>query len=60
MPEAAIRFAIAHPAMGTILVRVASVDEFEAALAAELKGRLPAAALQRVAKITAGFSGESR
>lgn len=60
LPEAAIRFAIAHPAMGTILVGMASVDEFEAALAAVLKGPLPAAALRRVAELTAGFSGESR
>lgn len=60
LPKAAIRFAIAHPAMGTILVGMASVDEFETALAAVLKGPLPAAALRRVAELTAGFSGESR
>lgn len=60
LAEAAIRFAIAHPAMGTILIGMASVDEFEAALAAVLKGPPPAAALQRVAELTAGFSGESR
>lgn len=58
--EIAIRFAIAHPAMGTILVGMASVDEFEAALAAVLKGPLPATTLRRVAELTAGFSGESR
>ena len=58
--EAAIRFAIAHPAMGTILVGMASVDEFEAALAAVLKGPLPTAALQRVVELTTNFSGESR
>ncbi len=60
LPEAAIRFAIAHPAMGTILVGMASVDEFEAALAAVLKGPLPPAALQRVTELTAAFVGESR
>ena len=60
LPEAAIRFAITHPAMGTILVGMASVEEFEGALAAVLKGPLPAAALQRVAELTAGFSGEAR
>ena len=59
-PEAATRFAIAHPAMGTILVGMASVDEFEAALGAVLRGPLPAAALHRIAELTAGFSGESR
>ena len=36
LPEAATRFAISHPAMGTILVGMATVDEFEAALAAAL------------------------
>lgn len=60
LPEAAIRFAMAHPAMGTVLVGMASVEEFEAALAAVLKGPLPAAALRRVAELTAGFSGETR
>jgi aryl-alcohol dehydrogenase-like predicted oxidoreductase len=60
LTEAAIRFAIANPVMRTILVGMASVDEFEAALAAVLKGPLPAEALQRVAELTAGFSGESR
>jgi L-galactose dehydrogenase/L-glyceraldehyde 3-phosphate reductase len=60
LPEAAIRFAISHPAMGTILVGMASVEEFEAALAAVLKGPLPTVALQRIAELTAGFSGENR
>ena len=60
LPEAAIRFAIAHPAMGTILVGMASPEQFEAALAAVLKGPLPAAALDLVAELTAGFAGEAR
>ena len=60
LPEAAVRYAITHPAMGTVLVGMASVDEFEAALAAVLKGPLPAEALHRVAELTAGFSGEAR
>ena len=60
LPEAAIRFAIAHPAMGTILVGMASVDEFEAALAAVLKGPLPPAALQRVIELASAFVGEDR
>jgi aryl-alcohol dehydrogenase-like predicted oxidoreductase len=60
LPEAAIRFAITHPAMGTILVGMASVDEFEGALAAVQKGPLPPAALDRLADLTAGFVGESR
>ena len=60
LPEAAIRFAITPPTMGTVLVGMASLDEFEAALAAVLKGPLPAEALRRVAELTASFSGETR
>ena len=60
LPEAAIRFAIAQPAIGTVLVGMASAGEFEAALAAVLKGPLPPAALERIAQLGAGFSGESR
>ena len=60
LPEAATRFAISHPAMGTILVGMATVDEFEAALAAVLKGPLPAAAMQRLAALRGGFTGEAR
>jgi L-galactose dehydrogenase/L-glyceraldehyde 3-phosphate reductase len=60
LPEAAIRFAIAHPAMGTVLVGMASVAEFEAALAAVLKGPLPPDAIQRIAELTAGSPEESR
>ncbi len=60
LPEAATRFAITHPAMGTILVGMATVDEFEEALAAVQKGPLPAAALARLSALRAGFAGESR
>jgi aryl-alcohol dehydrogenase-like predicted oxidoreductase len=60
LPEAATRFAITHPAMGTILVGMATVDEFEGALAAVQKGPLPAAALTRLAELRKDFSGESR
>ena len=60
LPEAATRFAISHPAMGTILVGMATVAEFEAGLAAVEKGPLPAAALARLAELRTGFLGESR
>jgi aryl-alcohol dehydrogenase-like predicted oxidoreductase len=60
LPEAATRFAITHPAMGTILVGMATVDEFEGALAAVQKGPLPAAALARLGELRAGFAGEAR
>jgi len=60
LAEAAIRFAIAHPAMGTILVGMATIEEFQASLAAVLKGPLPQAGLDRLGALTAGFSGERR
>ena len=60
LAEAAIRFAISHPAMGTILVGMATVGEFEGSLAAVLKGPLPREALARLNDLTAGFAGESR
>jgi aryl-alcohol dehydrogenase-like predicted oxidoreductase len=60
LAEAATRFAITHQAMGTILVGMATVEEFEASLAAVLKGPLPQAALDRLSALTAGFSGEQR
>jgi aryl-alcohol dehydrogenase-like predicted oxidoreductase len=60
LPEAAIRFVIGHPAMATVLVGMAGVEEFEAALEAVLKGPLPPEAFQRLAELTASFSGESQ
>jgi aryl-alcohol dehydrogenase-like predicted oxidoreductase len=58
--EAAIRFAITHPAMGTILVGMATPEQFEHALAAVLKGPLPGEALQRLATLQQTFAGEAR
>jgi aryl-alcohol dehydrogenase-like predicted oxidoreductase len=60
LAEAAVRFAITHKAMGTILVGMATVQEFEASLAAVLKGPLPPAALDRLDALTTGFRGEAR
>lgn len=60
LAEAATRFAISHPAMGTILVGMATPQEFEDALAAIRKGPLPQAALDRLAALSGGFIGESR
>jgi L-galactose dehydrogenase/L-glyceraldehyde 3-phosphate reductase len=60
LSEAAIRFVIGHPAMATVLVGMASVEEFEMALEAVLKGPLSPEALQRLAELTAGFLGENR
>jgi len=60
LAEAAIRFALAHPAVGTILVGMASPEQFEQALAAVQKGPLPRAALDRLAALQQNFAGEAR
>jgi L-galactose dehydrogenase/L-glyceraldehyde 3-phosphate reductase len=60
LTEAATRFAISHGAIGTILVGIATPQQFDEALAAVQKGPLPAAALQLHAKLVQNFSGESR
>jgi aryl-alcohol dehydrogenase-like predicted oxidoreductase len=60
LPEAAVRFAITHPAMGTILVGMATPMEFEQALAAVNKGPLPPAAIARLGELQQGFVGEQR
>jgi aryl-alcohol dehydrogenase-like predicted oxidoreductase len=60
LTEAATRFAITQPAVGTILVGVATPQQFEDALVAVLKGPLPAAALERLAPLRQGFAGEAR
>ena len=60
LAEAATRFAMAHPAMGTILVGMATLDEFEQALAAVNKGPLSPAAVARLAELQHGYVGEQR
>ena len=60
LTEAATRFALSHPAMGTILVGMATPQQFEDALAAVRKGPLPKAALERLSTLRQGFSGEPR
>jgi aryl-alcohol dehydrogenase-like predicted oxidoreductase len=60
LTEAATRFAISHPAMGTILVGMATPAQFEDALAAVEKGPLPQAALDRLSELRQQFSGEPR
>ena len=60
LTEAATRFALSHPAMGTILVGMATPQQFEDALAAVQKGPLPQAALDRLSGLRQAFSGEAR
>jgi L-galactose dehydrogenase/L-glyceraldehyde 3-phosphate reductase len=60
LTEAATRFAIGHPAIGTILVGMATPQQFEDALAAVEKGPLPAGAIERLETLRQGFVGEPR
>lgn len=60
LSEAATRFALSHPAMGTLLVGIATPQQFEDALAAVEKGPLPKAALDRLSTLRQAFSGEPR
>jgi aryl-alcohol dehydrogenase-like predicted oxidoreductase len=60
LTEAAIRFTLSHPAVGTILVGMATPQQFEDALAAVEKGPLPQAALDRLSALRQAFAGEAR
>ena len=60
LAEAAIRFALTHHGMSTILVGMATLGQFEQALAAVNKGPLPPAALQRARELQQSFAGEPR
>src|SRR6478672_10802858 len=60
LTEAATRFALSHPSMGTILVGMATPQQFEDALAAVQKGPLPPAALGRLSALRQAFAGEPR
>src|SRR5580698_10162579 len=57
LTEAATRFAITEPSISTILVGIATPQQFEDALAAVLKGPLPPAALERLTSLRQGFAG---
>ena len=60
LTEAATRFSLSHPAMGTILVGLATPQEFDHSLEAVRKGPLPQAALDLLSVLRQGFSGEPR
>jgi aryl-alcohol dehydrogenase-like predicted oxidoreductase len=59
LAEAAIRFVVGEPRIGTILVGMASAEEFEFALAAVGKGPLSPPALDRLAALQQDFVGEA-
>ena len=58
--EAALRFAITHDAMSTVLVGYSSLEQLEFAAAAVNKGPLDDAGLKRVTELQQGFCGEQR
>jgi aryl-alcohol dehydrogenase-like predicted oxidoreductase len=60
LAEAAIRFVISHSGISTVLVGMATLAEFEQALTAVEKGKLPDAALALLADLQRGFVGEKR
>ncbi len=60
LAEAALRFPLANPGVGTVLIGMATPDEFERAAAAVSKGPLAPDAMRRLAALQAGFAGEAR
>jgi L-galactose dehydrogenase/L-glyceraldehyde 3-phosphate reductase len=60
LTEAAIRFTLSHQAVSTILVGMATPQQFEAALTAVQKGPLAKAALERLSVLQQAFAGEAR
>ena len=58
--EASLRYVIANPAISTVLIGIANLEQFEYAATAINKGPLSAAALARAAELQKGFVGEAR
>jgi aryl-alcohol dehydrogenase-like predicted oxidoreductase len=58
--EASLRYVIAHQAISTVLIGIATPEQFEYASASISKGPLSAAAMARAAELQKGFVGEIR
>jgi len=58
--EASLRYVIAHRAVSTVLIGIATVEQFETAAHAVNKGPLSREALDRVAELQRGLAGEPR
>src|SRR3984957_2716011 len=58
--EASLRYAIAHEAISTVLIGIATLEQFEIAARSINKGPLSPGGLARVAEIQASFTGEVR
>ncbi len=60
LTEMGIRFAIAHPALSTTEIGLATIAQLDDAIRAVEKGPLPPAALARLTELQATFAGEPR
>ena len=58
--EAALRYVISSDAISTVLIGVATLEQFEIAVRSINKGPLSPGALAQVAEIQSGFTGEAR
>jgi aryl-alcohol dehydrogenase-like predicted oxidoreductase len=58
--EASLRYVISHQAVSTVLIGIATVEQFEIAARAINKGPLSPAGLARAAELQRGFVGEPR
>jgi aryl-alcohol dehydrogenase-like predicted oxidoreductase len=58
--EASLRYVIAHEAISTVLIGIATLEQFEIGARSINKGPLSPAALARVAEIQSTFTGEAR
>jgi aryl-alcohol dehydrogenase-like predicted oxidoreductase len=60
LTEMAMRFAIAHPALSTTEIGLATIAQLEDAIRAVEKGPLPPQAMARLAELQGAFAGEPR
>jgi aryl-alcohol dehydrogenase-like predicted oxidoreductase len=58
--EASLRYVITHEAISTVLIGIATPEQFEIAARSIAKGPLSPGAIARVAEIQASFVGETR
>ena len=59
LPELAVRYAISNPALSTVEIGIATLDELQQATAAVNKGPLSTEVLAEIRAIQAGFAGEA-
>ena len=55
----ALRFAMSHPAVSTVMVGLSSLDQLEFAAAQAARGPLPDDILRRIAAIQDGFAADN-